>query len=54
MEDISSVKDKIPGIDNYSDELSDSRDADKAGYITLYITFLLGSDLLGIPVNSVR
>lgn len=54
MEDISSVKDKIPGIDNYSDELSDSRDADKAGDITLYLTFLLGSDLFGIPVNSVR
>lgn len=54
MEDLSSVKESIQGSDDYTEDSREKRDDDKSGDVTLYLTFLLGSDLFGIPVNSVR
>ena len=54
MEDISSVKDNIMDKEDYSGDSRKQKDDGKSGDVTLYLTFLLGSDLFGIPVNSVR
>jgi len=54
MEDISSVKESIPERGDYTEDSGEKRDDDKPVGLALYLTFLLGSDLFGIPVNSVR
>jgi len=54
MEDISLVKDNIMEKEDYSGDSREHKDDGMSDDVTLYLTFLLGSDLFGIPVNSVR
>lgn len=54
MEDISLVNDNNMEKEDYTGDSREYKDDGKSGDVTLYLTFLLGSDLFGIPVNSVR
>ena len=51
MEDISAVKE---AISSETEELRENDESTEAGDVLLYLTFVLGKDLFGIPVNSVR
>jgi purine-binding chemotaxis protein CheW len=54
MEDISAVKEEFSSDTEIADEIENTDENSKTGEVLLYLTFSLGKDFFGIPVNTVR